>query len=388
MEPFSMKIKWIVITILLLIVLSWISWPIATDYSTTLGSNDDTISVSISKVGVRLNGALMLQGVSIQQDEKVIAVERLVIWSQPFSLLSLHFNQDELISLVEEKRLLEAESFLAKRVYSIDASGIAYSDSTIQFSRGELSLERKWRHFRGDILIPEMELWGLSHGEQFVALHCKKEFNTIEYRGEIASGVVESELTLFDSPLKLQSGSVNLSQLQLDSLFPDSLSGFVSGDFTVEQSELDSVTLGGSGDVRVEKFSDNESSILLSLRNTVRKVGVDSLRFNTIDLELSLEDSILLCDTLYAEGDNFDVEALGAVQLSSGRYNLDVTGYLPAEAESTVSATVWGGLYADTVTNGRYFTGNLRGRGKWYTVDVDGEIVRRSVRSFFRNIFN
>jgi len=383
-----MKIKWIVLAILILIVISWISWPIATEYETTLDSSDDTVSVSISQIAVRLNGALLLQDVTLTQREKQISIERIVIWSQPFPLLSLYFNQDKLIKMVEERQLLEVEAFLAKRIFSIDASMIAYKDSTIQFEQGELSLERKWRHFRGDITVPELHLWGMPHGEQDISLRFSKRAGRIQYSGEIASGTVESQLKLFDSPLQIEAGSFDLSQLQLKLLFPDSLDGAVSGTFSVEQSDRDTVQLEGVGSVRVEQFSDNESSIFLSLRNTVGKVGVDSLRFNAIDLDLSLEDSILICDTLFAEGEDLSVEALGAVQLSSGRYSLDVVGHLPEEAKSTVSETVWGGLYPDTVTNGRYFTGNLHGRGKWYSVNVDGEIVRRSVRSFFKNIFN
>ncbi|MGM0444184.1 MAG: hypothetical protein ACQEQV_08365, partial [Fibrobacterota bacterium] len=143
----------------------------------------------------------------------------------------------------------------------------------------------------------------------------------------------------------------------------------------------------GQGNIRIESFSDSGYPMLKKARHELRRIGIKTFDFTAVHGDFVLRHGGVETDTVTCDNSLFDIYLQGDYRFPGKNFVFDIEGVIDPAYKKFVTSVVWEALL-DGENGSKRFQGTVRGTADSYRVSVNIKIIKRGVRSFFRNIFS
>jgi hypothetical protein len=343
-----------------------------------------------SSARVTLKGDVVYDSIFLQDTaQNTVFVESLRIKS---SLLQLFFL-DRALSRAEDE--VPAPEDVLNRINSLKMSGIrgetpAFGEAV--FRDGTLAFSRKEEDIRGEITMGTVSSSGyiidsLSGSMTGSFSEIKIEDMQISAYGtalDVTGGVSLEEREFW--------GRITGDKMDISSVFPEEeLQGRLSFSF-----ELDTMDAGiaanpyryaGFGEFAMVDFEERGHPFFARARREMQRLGINELAFQKVSGDVALRNGGVVSERIRCDANHVTLLLEGRYQPLSEFFNYAIEGYIDTELEENVRPVIWEALLDDAGGNKKFY-GEIRGYFDSYTVSIDMEIIKRGVRSFFRNMFN
>jgi hypothetical protein len=207
-------------------------------------------------------------------------------------------------------------------------------------------------------------------------------------KGEFAKGVIKADASLSFADTTLYDINIMASNLKVSELAnSNKIDGEVSVKFKGEKFAINSSQLFGEGKVTIDNFKESGYRDLGAALRAFKLLGINSLNFDKIEFPFVASGDKISSDKVVAKRKGTEIIGNGYTKVKNQYFNYEIEGYLDSSLEKDVTTVIWDALLP-TENGGKKFKGRVKGVVKNYTVLVDKDLMKRSINSFFTNLFN
>ncbi|MGM0460804.1 MAG: hypothetical protein ACQEQ4_00075 [Fibrobacterota bacterium] len=342
-----------------------------------------------SSARVTLGGDVVYDSIFLQDTaQNTVFVESLHIKS---SLPQL-FLLDRTLSRADDVTDFEG---VLKRLSSLRMSGIrgempAFGEAV--FSDGTLVFSRKDEDIRGELTMGAVSSSGYTIDS--LSGNISGSLSDVE--------IQDMQIFAYGSGLDVTGGfslekgtfwgRIAADKMDVSTVFPgEEIQGRLSFSFELDTMDTriaaNPYRYTGFGEFAMVDFEEQDHPFFTRARREMQRLGIEKLAFQTVSGDVALRNGGVVSEKIYCDAKYVTLLLRGRYQPLSEYFNYAIEGFMEKEFEENVRPVIWEALLDDAEGDKKFY-GEIRGDFDSYTVSIDMEIIKRGVRSFFRNMFN